>query len=87
MAARTCEVVFAGIGRSDEDLLPIVNCDDGAYDLHDVQGPPSEIGKAISDSLRESDMMAGSRGGFLVEDGADLYLTVKIRFRKEVSHS
>jgi hypothetical protein len=83
MAERTCEVVFAGIGRSDEDLLPIVNCDDGAYDLHDVKGSPGEIGQAIADSLRESDMMAGSRGGFLVEDGADLYLTVKIRFRRK----
>jgi hypothetical protein len=83
MAERTCEVVFAGIGRSDEDLLPIVNCDDGAYDLHDVKGSPGEIGKAIAESLSEVDMMGGSRGGFLVEEGADLYLTVKIRFRRK----
>ena len=30
---RICHVVFAGIGRSDEDLLKLVDCDDGAYDL------------------------------------------------------
>lgn len=78
---RTCEIVFAGIGTSDQDLLPIVDCDDGAYDLHEVRGTPAEIGKAIADSLRDSDLFHGTPMKARVDDEGDtLYLTIKIKF-------
>jgi hypothetical protein len=79
---RECEVVFAGIGSSDQDLLPVVKCDDGAYDLERLRGSPEEIGKAIGESLAESDALCGRN--FVVDNGGHLYLTLKILFREAI---
>jgi hypothetical protein len=53
---------------------------DGAYDLLDVSGTPDEIGKAIADSLRDSDMSRGPEWFFLKDGDGELYLNVRIKF-------
>jgi hypothetical protein len=78
---RECEVIFAGIGKNGDDLLTVVDCDDGAYDLDGVTGTPEEIGKAVEQSLRHSDLITGKRT--IVEDGGELFLTLKIRFKNK----
>lgn len=80
---RHCSVVFGGIGRSNQDLLPIVDCDDGAYDLLDVEGTPEAVGKAIGEALKATDICHGrDMSGIIEDEDGELYLTVKVRIRK-----
>ncbi len=69
---RQCKITNGWVGDSETCAA------DGAYDLLDVSGTPEEIGKAIADSLRESDIMQG-RDLLLADRGADIFLTVTIR--------
>lgn len=71
---RPCHIVSASIEEEN-------GAGDGAYDLLDVAGTPDEIGKAIADSLKETDLYSGRRPS-AIDAGLDLYLTVKIKFRK-----
>ena len=76
---RSCKVVYGAVGahlRYKPDNSLESWGDDGAYDLHDVQGSPAVIGKAIGEHLEATDLYHGS--SFMVEDGATIYLTVVI---------
>jgi hypothetical protein len=54
---------------------------DGTYGLMGITGTPQEIGDAVAAELTSGDMYQGGR--MLVEDdGAELYLTVRIRFTR-----
>jgi hypothetical protein len=57
---------------------------DGAYDLFDQTGSPEDIGKAIADCLKTSDLWSG-RGASTLDYGRDLFLTVRIKFCKPIT--
>lgn len=73
MKKRFCRIVSASVEKADGG-------GDGAYDLHEVSGSPDKIGEAIADSLDKTEMMCGARSDWLPNDGADLYLVLKIKF-------
>lgn len=76
---RVCRVVEGGVEGADGG-------GDGAYDLFDVSGSPDAIGRAIAQSLAETDMMQGST--MMIRDGGQaLYLTLKIKFYDPRTHS
>jgi hypothetical protein len=69
---RMCHVEYASIGTEESPDA------DGAYDLHDIEGTPEEIGKAIADSLKDADVYRGGSYS-LIESGHELVLNLRIR--------
>jgi hypothetical protein len=72
---RHCRVIYAGIGSTPGEP------DDGAYGLFDVSGSPLEIGAAIAEELRASDIFRG-RNMLIADNDDELYLTVRIKFAR-----
>ena len=76
------QITFAGIGsRGQDNLVEVVDCDDGAYDLHDLVGSADEIGTAIADYLKTADLYGAGRMA-IADAEQDLFLTVQIKFTR-----
>lgn len=73
MSTRLCLIESASIVDSND-------AGDGAYDLHGETGTPEEIGKAIADSLKTSDLYQGRALPSRIDAGDDLYLVLRIKF-------
>lgn len=68
---RLCKIEGAGI----EDYH---GAGDGEYGLLSMVGTPEEIGKAIAESLAQSDIYSGGQMRF-ADRGQDLYLCLRIK--------
>lgn len=53
---------------------------DGAYDLFDITGTPDEIGKAIGESLKTSDLFGGRNMPSQIDAGDNLFMNLRIKF-------
>jgi hypothetical protein len=69
---RYCKIVDGSVGTG-----PSAD-DDGAYDLFNRAGTPDEIGKAIADSLKTTDLLGG-RGWHIEENGGCAFVRLTIR--------
>lgn len=73
MSTRLCLIESASVVDSND-------AGDGAYDLHDQTGTPDEIGKAIADSLKTTDLFQGRALSSRLAAGDDLFLILRIKF-------
>jgi len=73
---RFCTIIHGGVGR-DENAA-----DDGAYDLLDVSGTPEEVGRAIAESLKATDLWNAQGGGAIEDRGRPVFLNLTIRIER-----